>query len=93
MEWINAECCLRAVILNGTFDPLGTVAGYQLNAFPLCRRQFPEEVFKHLFAETLGCPDHTIGFMVDDYGDVLVALLVGSFVNSDFDQIVKSVLT
>ena len=93
MERVNTECCLGAVMFNGSFDPLGTVAGYQLNAFPLCRCQFLEEAFKHLLAESFGRPDHAVGLVVNNDSDVLVALLIGCFVNSDFDQVVKTVLT
>ena len=93
MEWIYAECCTGTVVSNSIFDPLGTVTGNQLNAFPLCRRQFLEEALQYFLAESLGRPDYAVGLMVDYDGDVLVALLVGGFVNSDLDQTVKAILT
>ena len=93
MERINAERRLRAVIRDSIFDPPGTVTGYQLNVFPLRWRQFPEEAFKHLFTEALRCPDHSIRIVVDDDSNVLVALLIGSLVDPDFHQTVKSFVT
>ena len=93
MERINAERRLRAKMRNSILDPPGTIAGYQLNIFPLRWRQFLEETFKHLITEAFGRPDHGVRIVVDDYGDVRVALLVGSFVDPDFQQPVKSFVT
>ena len=76
-----------------SLDPFGSVAGNQLNAFPFRGRQFIEEPFQYLSTESFGCPDHTVVLMVDHNGDVLVALLVGSLVDSDLYKAVKSVLT
>ena len=90
MERVNAERRLMTVIRNSILDPPGTIAGYQLNAFPLRRRQFLEEALKHLFTEALRRPDHSIRIMVDDDSNVLVALLIGSLVDPDFHQTVKS---
>ena len=91
MEWIDAERGTGAVISDSFFDPFGSIAGNQLNAFPLLRRQFLEEAFKYFLAESFGCPDHAVGLMIDYDGDVLVPLLVGSLIDSDLDQAVKSV--
>ena len=90
MERVNAERRLRAVIRNGILDPPGAIAGNQLNAFPLPRRQFLEEAFKHLFTEAFGRPDHSIRIVIDDDSNVLVALLIGSLIDPDFYQTVKS---
>ena len=92
MEWINAERGTGTVVTNGVLDPFGSVAGNQLNAFPLRRCQALEEALKYFLAESLSRPDYTVGFMVDYDGDVLVALLIGSLVDSDLDQTVKWVL-
>ena len=93
MERVNAERRLRTVIRDSILDPPGTIAGYQLNVFPLRRRQFLEEAFKHLFTEALRRPDHSIRIVVDDDSNVLVALLIGSLIDPDFDQTVKSFVT
>lgn len=93
MERVNAERRLRTVIRDSILDPPGTIAGYQLNVFPLRRRQFPEEAFKNLFTEALRRPDHSVRIVIDYYGDVLVTLLVGSLVDPDFHQTVKSFVT
>ena len=92
MEWINAECCTGTVITDSIFDPLSTVTGNQLNAFPLRRCQFLKEALKYFLAESFSCPDYAIGIMVDNDGDVLVIFLVGGFVDSNFDEAVKSIL-
>ena len=91
MEWIDAERGTGAVISDGIFDPFGSIAGNQLNTFPLRRRQFLEEAFKYFLAKSLGRPNHAVGLMIDYDRDVLVPLLVGSLVDSDLDQAVKSV--
>ena len=91
MEWINTERSTRAVVSHSILDPFGSVAGNKLNAFPLCRRQSFKEALKYFLAESFGCPDHAVGLMVDNNGDVLVPLFVRGLVNSDLDQIVKSV--
>lgn len=90
MERVEAERRLRTVIRNGILDPPGSIARYQLNAFTLRRCQFLEEAFKHLPAKSLGRPDHCVRIVVDDNGDVLATLLVGSLINPDFNQSVKS---
>ena len=90
MERVNTGRRLRAVIRDGILDPPGTVTGYQLNVFPLRWRQFLEEPFKHLFTEAFGRPDHSIRIVIDDDSNVLVALLIGSLVDPDFHQTVKS---
>ena len=79
MERVNTERRLRTVIRDSILDPPGTIAGYQLNAFPLRRRQFLEEAFKHLLTEAFGRPDHSIRIVVDDDSNVLVTLLVFRF--------------
>ena len=91
MEWIDAERGTGAVISDSIFDPFGSIAGNQLNIFPLRRRQFLEEAFKYFLAKSLGRPNHAVGLMIDYDRDVLVPLLVGSLVDSDLDQAVKSV--
>ena len=63
MEWINAKRGTGTVVSDSFLNLFGSVAGNQLNAFPLRRCQFLEEALKYFLAESLSCPDHTVGLI------------------------------
>lgn len=79
----EAERRLRALLAHGAGDPLAHIAGDELELrFPLAA-QLLEEAGDRLLVAPVGRPDQSAAVVVDDTGDVALALAIGELVDPD----------
>ena len=89
VERVQDAFGVRAVLGDGRVDPPGAVAGDRFDGGALPRRQSFEEQVEDLFAVSVVRPDHPPAFVVDDDGDVRVALPVAGLVHADRMQAIE----
>ena len=83
MERVQHALGVGAVLGHGRVDPPGAVAGDDPDRRALLRRQPLEEQVEDLLAVSVVRPDDPLALVVDDDGDVRVALAVRRLVHAD----------
>lgn len=79
----------RAPPAGARVDPVGPVAGDDPDGFALSGRQRLEEQVEHVPAVPAVSPDDPMPLVVDDHGQVRVALAVAGLVHADRVQAVE----
>lgn len=80
MEAVQYAFRVRAVLGDARVDPTRPVAGDDPDGLLLLVSQLPEEQVEHVFAVSVVRPDHAVALMVDDDGQIRVALPVAGLV-------------
>ena len=89
MEPVEHTLCVRAVLLDARVDPAGAVAGHHLDGCLLLVGELLEEQVEHVLAVSVVRPDDPVPFVVDDDGQIRVALPVAGLVHADRCQPVE----
>lgn len=89
VERVEHALGVRAMSLHARVDPSGPVAGDDADGRALPVGQLPEEQVEHLLAVPDVRPDHASSLVVDDDGDVRVALPAAGLVHADRVQSVE----
>ena len=89
MEGIDAALTGRGELIDTVRDPSGAIPGNDPYTGQLFRRQLAVKLLQDLLSMSLGCPYNRVGIVVDNNGDVLVALPVTGFINTDVDKVIK----
>ena len=89
MEAVQHALGVRAPPADARVDPAGPVPGDDADGGALSGRQRLEEQVEHVPAVPVVRPDHPAPLVVDDHGQVRVALPVAGLVHADRVQAVK----
>ena len=89
MKLVNAALTIWSEFIDALRDPLGAIAGNDLDAFQLFWRQLAVEGFQNGLAVSLRCPDNAVRVVVDDDRDVLVPLLVAGLINAYVYKVIE----
>ena len=89
MERINAALAVRSKLVYTVGDPACTVAGDDLDTGQLLVRQSLVELLENRPAVAVSHPDHGIGVVVNDDGDVLMPLAVAGLIDTDADKAIQ----
>ena len=83
VEWVHAPDRVRAPLADRASDRFGHVAGHQLDLFAAFFAQQIEELLDGLAVAAGGCPEQPAGVVVDDHGEVPVALSIREVIDPD----------
>ena len=89
MERINAAFAVRSKLVYTVGDPVCTVAGDDLDTGRLLIRQSFVELLENRSAVAVSYPDHDIGVVVNNDGDVLMPLAVAGLIDTDADKAIQ----
>ena len=91
MKWVDAAHRIGEAVGDRPGDPRRHVAGHQLDLFAARFAELVEEALDDLAVAAGGCPDQPAGVVVDDDGQVALALTMRYLIDPDPSQAVQEI--